>query len=77
MSELNNQIDALSLDIENIKNSLSILEDKINQIIAKLDEFTIIADESDDEDEYNAEWTPYSDDDNYEDEEYYDDDNDL
>jgi hypothetical protein len=77
MSELNNQIDALSLDIENIKNSLSILDDKINQIIAKLDEFTIIADESDDEDEYNTEWTPYSDDDNDEDEEYYDDDNDL
>lgn len=70
-------IDALSLEVENIKNTLETLDDKINQIITKLDEFTLfLHDEDDDEDSYNSEWSPYSDENGLYDEDFYEDEDD-
>lgn len=67
LNKLNKELDSvensLSRDIGDIKNFLKILDKKISKILSKVEEFEVIMDESELEDdeaeEYNSEWNPY------------------
>ena len=66
------QIDHFAKELDTLKTLLLRLDAKMNQIVAKLDEFTLML-HSDENEEYNAEWSPY-DDNNYYDEDSDDED---
>ena len=66
------QVDSFSKELDSIKNLLLRLDAKMNQIVAKLDEFTLML-HADEDDTYEAEWTPY-DDNNVYGEDFYDED---
>jgi hypothetical protein len=62
------QIDNFSKELETVKNLLWRLDAKMNQIVAKLDEFTLML-HSDEDENYEAEWTPYDEKNFYDDQE--------
>lgn len=66
------QVDSFSKELDSIKTLLLRLDAKMNQIVAKLDEFTLML-HSDEDDTYEAEWSPYDDSNSYE-EDFYDED---
>jgi hypothetical protein len=68
------QVDSFSKELDSIKTLLLRLDAKMNQIVAKLDEFTLML-HSDEDDTYEAEWTPY-DEKNFSYEDDYEDDTD-
>lgn len=54
------QVENFSQELDTIKTLLLRLDAKMNQIVAKLDEFTLML-HSDEDDTYEAEWTSYDD----------------
>lgn len=67
------QVDNFSKELDTVKNLLLRLDAKMNQIVAKLDEFTLML-HSDEDEDYEAEWTPYDDSNSYNEDFYEDED---